>query len=153
MKHSITMHSTMRNSIMNSANRCAGAARWPGLAVLLLALHASGTAIAQPGLSAYTTPAQKYALALEAQTTGDVPAMLAWLRAAARDDHAPAQRLLGVALIGGPALYGPAMPVDLCEARQWLLRAARQDGAGQGDVAYALYGRPRNALPAHCEPS
>lgn len=134
-------------------NRGAGLARWPGLALLLLALHSSGEAIAQPGLGGYTTPAQKYALALEAQTEGDVPAMLAWLRAAARDGHAPAQRLLGMALIGGPALYGPAMPTDLCEARQWLLRAARQDGAGPGDVAYALYGRPRQAQPPHCERS
>lgn len=127
--------------------------RWPSLALLALALNTSGDAIAQPGLGAYTTPAQKYALALEAQTEGDVPAMLAWLRAAARDDHAPAQRLLGMALIGGPALYGPAMPADLCEARQWLLRAARQDGAAPNDVAYALFGRPRQAQPFQCERS
>ncbi|MGH8818163.1 MAG: sel1 repeat family protein [Achromobacter pestifer] len=134
-------------------NPCTSLARWPGVTLLLLALHTSGNAIAQPGLAAHTTPAQKYALALEAQTEGDVPAMLAWLRAAARDGHAPAQRLLGMALLGGPALYGPAMPTDLCEARQWLLRAARQDGAGPGDVAYALYGRPRQTQPQPCERS
>ncbi|MNV88005.1 hypothetical protein D3C71_1821740 [compost metagenome] len=133
--------------------RCARPLRWPAVALLALALHASGVAIAQPGLAAYTTPAQKYALALEAQTEGDVPGMMAWLRAAAREDHAPAQRLLGMALIGGPALYGPAMPADLCEARQWLLRAARQDGAPAGDVAYALFGRPRQAQPFQCERS
>ncbi|KAG1250323.1 hypothetical protein G6F65_018783 [Rhizopus arrhizus] len=63
----------------------------------------------------------------------------------------PAQRLLGVALIGGPALYGPAMPTALCEARQWLLRAARQEGPGAGDVAYALFSRPRPAQLSQCE--
>lgn len=136
---------------MTTLNRCARRARWPSVALLCLALHASGNAIAQSGLSDYTTPAQKYALALEAQTEGDVPAMLAWLRAAAHDGHAPAQRLLGLALIGGPALYGPAMPTDLCEARQWLLRAARQDGPGATDVAYALFSRPRPAQLSHCE--
>ena len=94
-------------------------------------------------------PADSYALALEAQTQGDYPAMLAWLRAAAREGHAPAQRMLGIALIGGPALYGAGQPADLCEGRQWLLRAAGQ-GAGD-DVAYALFGRPRDALTAHCE--
>ncbi|MFY0478321.1 sel1 repeat family protein [Achromobacter marplatensis] len=134
-------------------NRCGRPLRWPGVALLALALHTSGDAIAQPGLTAYTTPAQKYALALEAQTEGDVPGMMAWLRAAAREDHAPAQRLLGMALIGGPALYGTAMPVDVCEARQWLLRAARQDGAQAGDVAYALFGRPRPSQPFQCERS
>lgn len=138
---------------MMTFNRCGRRLRWPGVALLILAVHTSGTAIAQPSLTAYTTPAQKYALALEAQTEGDVPGMMAWLRAAAREDHAPAQRLLGMALIGGPALYGAALPADLCEARQWLLRAARQDGAPPGDVAYALFGRPRQAQPFQCERS
>lgn len=136
---------------MKPLNPCARRAQWPKLALLCLVLQTSGSAIAQPGLTDYTTPAQKYALALEAQTEGDVPAMLAWLRAAAHDGHAPAQRLLGVALIGGPALYGPAMPTDLCEARQWLLRAARQESPGAGDVAYALFSRPRPAQLSQCE--
>ena len=138
---------------MLKLTRYPGALRLPALALLLISLHASGEAIAHPGLTTHTTPAQKYALALEAQTAGDVPAMLTWLRAAARDGHAPAQRLLGVALIGGPALYGSAMPVDVCEARHWLLRAARADNTGPDDVVYALYGRPRNAMPTPCEGS
>ncbi|KRC78569.1 hypothetical protein ASE30_26055 [Achromobacter sp. Root83] len=129
------------------------AGRWPALALIALAVYASGTAEANAGFGGYATPAQQYALALEAQTQGDYAAMLTWLRAAAHAGHVPAQRMLGVVLIGGPALYGPAQRADLCEGRQWLLRAARQN-KGQGeDVAHALFGRPRDALTAHCEPS
>lgn len=129
------------------------AARWPGLAVIALALHASGMAEANAGFGGYATPAQQYALALEAQTQGDYDAMLAWLRAAAQAGHAPAQRMLGVALIGGPALYGPSQRADLCEGRLWLLRAARQNATQREDLAYALFGRPRDALTVHCEAS
>lgn len=131
----------------------AGAARWPGLALIALALHASGMAEANTVLGGGITPAQQYALALEAQTQGDYDAMLTWLRAAAREGHAPAQRMLGMALIGAPALYGPSRRADLCEGRLWLLRAARQDGAPRQDAAYALFGRPKDALTAHCESS
>lgn len=129
------------------------AARWPGLAVIALALHASGGAEAKASLDGPITPAQQYALALEAQTQGDHGAMLTWLRAAARADHQPAQRMLGMVLIGGPALYGPSLPADLCEGRAWLLRAARQNEGPSQDVAYALFGRPKDALTAHCEPA
>ncbi|QQB37456.1 sel1 repeat family protein [Achromobacter deleyi] len=125
------------------------AVAWPAALLIALALHSSGRAEANNGLSAYATPVQKYALALEAQTQGDYPAMLTWLRAAAREGHAPAQRMLGIALLGGPALYGTGQPADLCEGRLWLLRAASQGGAD--DVAYALFGRPRDPLTAHCE--
>ncbi|QVQ26527.1 sel1 repeat family protein [Achromobacter deleyi] len=129
------------------------AARWPGMALMALALHASGQAEAGAGFGGYASPAQQYALALEAQTRGDYAAMLTWLRAAAHDGHVPAQRMLGVALIGGPVLYGPSLRADLCEGRRWLLRAARQNEAPGEDVAYALFGRPRDALTAHCEAS
>ncbi|WGJ89630.1 sel1 repeat family protein [Achromobacter mucicolens] len=129
------------------------AARWTGAAAIALALQASGVAEANNGLGGAITPAQQYALALEAQTQGDHAAMLAWLRAAARGDHAPAQRMLGVVLIAGPALYGPSLPADLCEGRAWLLRAARQKEGPSQDVAYALFGRPKDALTAHCEPA
>lgn len=125
------------------------AVAWPAALLIALALHSSGRAEANNGLSAYASPVQKYALALEAQTQGDYPAMLTWLRAAAREGHAPAQRMLGIALLGGPALYGAGQPADLCEGRLWLLRAASQGGAD--DVAYALFGRPRDPLTAHCE--
>lgn len=125
------------------------AVAWPAAMLIALALHSSGRAEANNGLSAYASPVQKYALALEAQTQGDYPAMLTWLRAAAREGHAPAQRMLGIALLGGPALYGAGQPADLCEGRLWLLRAASQGGAD--DVAYALFGRPRDPLTAHCE--
>jgi hypothetical protein len=87
---------------MNLATLRARAARWPGLAVIALALHASGGAEANAGLGSPITPTQQYALALEAQTQGDHAAMLAWLRAAARADHEPAQRMLGMVLIGRP---------------------------------------------------
>lgn len=136
---------------MNLATLRVRAVRWPGLAVIALALHASGGAEAKAGLGGPITPAQQYALALEAQTQGDHGAMLAWLRAAARADHEPAQRMLGMVLIGGPALYGPSLPADLCEGRAWLLRAARQNEGPSQDVAYALFGRPRDAHTAHCE--
>lgn len=129
------------------------AACWPGLALVALALHASGGAEANSGLGGPITPAQQFALALEAQTQGDHGAMLTWLRAAARADHQPAQRMLGMVLIGGPALYGPSLPADLCEGRAWLLRAARQNEGPSQDVAYALFGRPKDALTAHCEPA
>ncbi len=125
------------------------AVAWPAALLIALALHSSGRAEANNGLSAYASPVQKYALALEAQTQGDYPAMLTWLRAAAREGHAPAQRMLGIALLGGPALYGAGQPADLCEGRLWLLRAASQGGTD--DVAYALFGRPRDPLTAHCE--
>ena len=138
---------------MNLAPLRTRAARWTGAAAIALALPASGVAEANNGLGGAITPAQQYALALEAQTQGDHAAMLAWLRAAARGDHAPAQRMLGVVLIAGPALYGPSLPADLCEGRAWLLRAARQQDGPSQDVAYALFGRPKDALTAHCEPA
>ncbi len=122
------------------------------LALLASALHGSGMAEAS-SLDPHSTPAQKYALALEAQTVGDYAAMAQWLRAAASDGHAAAQRMLGIALLGGPALYGESVRADLCEGRRWLLLAARQDGAATDDVAYALFGRPRTGLTAHCEPA
>lgn len=125
------------------------AGNWCAALLAALALHSSGRAEANGAPSGYATPVQEYALALEAQTQGDYPAMLTWLRAAARAGHAPAQRMLGIALLGGPTLYGAGQPADLCEGRQWLLRAAAQ-GAGD-DVAYALFGRPRDALTAQCE--
>ncbi len=137
---------------METLKTCRAAARWPGLALIAWSLHASGMAEAGSGLGPPISPAQQYALALEAQTLGDYAAMAQWLRAAAGGGHAPAQRMLGVALLGGPALYGPALPADLCEGRLWLLRAARQEPAGTADMAYALFGRPRgDALTAPCE--
>ncbi|MGY6270760.1 sel1 repeat family protein [Achromobacter denitrificans] len=131
-----------------------GVTRWASLALFALALHASGIAEAGKDLGPALAPAQQYALALEAQTLGDYAGMAQWLRAAANGGHAPAQRMLGLALIGGPALYGPAVPANLCEGRHWLLRAARQEAAGAADPAYALFGRPRgDALTAPCEAS
>ncbi len=127
-------------------------ARWPAMALMALTLHASGMAEAGNELGPPLTPAQQYALALEAQTLGDYAAMAQWLRASARGGHAPAQRMLGMALIGAPALYGSALAADLCEGRLWLLRAARQDAGGTADTAYALFGRPRgDAYTAPCE--
>jgi len=125
---------------------------WPALALLVLSLQGSGLAVAA-SLDPHTTPAQKYALALEAQTQGDYAAMTQWLRAAASDGHAPAQRMLGIALVGGPTLYGEALRAGLCQGGRWLLRAARQDGKGADDVAYALFGRPRDGLTVRCEPA
>ncbi|AMG87702.1 hypothetical protein [Bordetella bronchiseptica] len=93
------------------------------------------------------SPAQQYGLALEAQTAGDYPRMLSLLQSAAGAGHAPAQQTLGLALLGGPALYGQAIASDPCAARHWLARAAR----AQGDAPPAVFARPRAQLPA-CQP-
>jgi TPR repeat protein len=72
------------------------------------------------------TPEQRFALALEAQTGRDYDAMLRWLRASAEAGFRPAQEMLGMALLGGPALFGSAVQRQPCEALAWFIRAADQ---------------------------
>lgn len=101
--------------------------RW--LAVSLLCLLATQTARASE--HAHITPEQAYQLALEARTERDYPAMLSFLRRAADADDLAAQELLGSVLLAGPALYGPAIRADHCEAAYWIRRAT----AGGSHVA------------------
>jgi TPR repeat protein len=72
------------------------------------------------------TPEQRFALALEAQTGKDYPAMLRWLRGSAEAGFRPAQEMLGMALLGGPALFGNTVQRQPCEALDWFIRAADQ---------------------------
>lgn len=72
------------------------------------------------------TPEQRFALALEAQTEKDYRAMLRWLRTSAEAGFRPAQEMLGMALLGGPALFGNAVQRQPCEALGWFIRAADQ---------------------------
>lgn len=69
---------------------------------------------------------QRYQLALEAQTARDYRTMLDELRQAAREGSAEAQEMLGMVLLAGPTLYGPAVQADRCEARAWVMKAASQ---------------------------
>lgn len=69
---------------------------------------------------------QRFQLALEAQTARDYRTMLEQLRRAAGEGSAEAQEMLGMVLLTGPTLYGPAIQADRCEARGWMLRAASQ---------------------------
>lgn len=66
------------------------------------------------------------ALALEAQTEKDYRATLRWLRTSAEAGFRPAQEMLGMALLGGPALFGNAVQRQPCEALDWFIRAADQ---------------------------
>lgn len=72
------------------------------------------------------TPEQRFSLALEAQTARDYGAMVGWLRSAAEAGHRPAQEMLGMVLLGGPTLFGAAVPRAPCEALGWFIRAADQ---------------------------
>jgi TPR repeat protein len=76
--------------------------------------------------AALLTPEQRFALALEAQTEKDYRAMLRWLRTSAEAGFRPAQEMLGMALLGGPALFGNAVQRQPCEALDWFIRAADQ---------------------------
>ncbi|WP_297755984.1 sel1 repeat family protein [Hydrogenophaga sp.] len=69
---------------------------------------------------------QQFQLALEAQSAREYRAMLLWLRRAATAGDVQAQEMLGLALLVGPTLYGPAIKADRCEAGHWLARASAQ---------------------------
>lgn len=75
------------------------------------------------------TPEQAFSLALEAETQRDRPAVLHWLRRAARAELLPAQEMLGVVLMQGVLPAGEPRPQERCEARDWFHRAALQGSA------------------------
>ncbi len=92
----------------------------------------------------FASPAQQYQMALEAQSTGDYGRMLAMLRKAGQADYLPAQEMLGMALLAGPALYARDVPHDRCEATDWMRRAAAQ-GSTLGRAHAEFLGRLRHA--------
>jgi hypothetical protein len=100
--------------------RCAWVAATMAIALTSVRTGAGGPA-AVP-----LTPEQRFALALEAQTEKDYGAMLRWLRASAESGFRPAQEMLGMALLGGPALFGNSVQRQPCEALDWFIRAADQ---------------------------
>lgn len=87
---------------------------------------------------------QRFQLALEAQAARDYRAMLEQLRQAADEGHAEAQEMLGMVLLAGPTLYGPAVKANRCEARRWMLRAAQQ-GSDTAKVQLTFLNRLRQA--------
>lgn len=94
------------------------------------------------------TPEQLYQLALEAQSERAYPQMLELLRRSARAGHVEAQEMLGLALLVGPAVYGPAVTADRCEALHW----ARQAFAQGSPVAWqqlVFLNRTRSAPAGH----
>lgn len=107
-----------RPSALQIAWRAAWAAAMIALALGGLPGHAAEETEVPP------TPDQAYALALEAQTDKDYAGMLQWLRTSAAAGFVPAQELLGIALLGGPALFGNAVRREPCEAHAWFVRAA-----------------------------
>ncbi len=99
--------------------------------------------------AATTTPEQKFQLAMEAQTHKEYASMLRLLRQAAAAGDREAQEMLGLTLLIGPTLYGPAVKADRCEAAMWLRRAAAQGsevGKVQLDFVNRLRGEPNNRL-------
>ncbi len=87
---------------------------------------------------------QRFQLALEAQADRDYGTMLDQLRQAASEGHAEAQEMLGMVLLTGQTLYGPAVKADRCEARTWMLRAAEQ-GSETAKVQLAFLNRLRGS--------
>lgn len=88
--------------------------------------------------------AQRFQLALEAQTARDYRSMLELLRQAATQGDAEAQEMLGMVLLTGPVLYGMAVRADRCEARMWMRQAAMQ-GSDTAKVQLTFLNRLRNS--------
>lgn len=90
------------------------------------------------------TPEQNLQLGLEAQTARDYRGMLNFLRTAASQGNVEAQEMLGMALLVGPTLYGPAVKANRCEAGLWLRKAVAQ-GSYVGRVQLDFLNRLRNS--------
>ena len=110
------------------------------VALLAVLLALSNAAHAQTVTPVPGTADMHFAMALEAQTLGDVASMTASLRAAAQDKHLRAQELLGAVLLHGPAWFGSHAPHDPCEARRWFDQAAQQ-GSAVGRMYRSLLNR------------
>lgn len=101
---------------------------WLRLRLILAALCLGGAAAlaGDEGIDPATplSREQAFALALEAHTARDRPAVLHWLRIAAADELMPAQEMLGVMLLHVDRTEGALDPREACEARAWFHRAA-----------------------------
>jgi TPR repeat protein len=111
-----------------------------GLLCLVAALFAANPSDA----SAQIQAEQRFQMALEAQADRDYRGMLELLRQAAEEGNAEAQEMLGMVLLSGPTLYGPAVQADRCEAREWMHRAAVQ-GSETAKVQLAFLNRLRGS--------
>jgi hypothetical protein len=111
-----------------------------GALCLAAALAAAGPS--DRGLELHA--AQRFQLALEAQTVRDYRTMLDQLREAATQGDAEAQEMLGMVLLTGPVLYGLSVRADRCEARQWMRQAAMQ-GSETAKVQLTFLNRLRNS--------
>jgi TPR repeat protein len=128
--------------MMPSLSECAGRARHncetrrPRLRPLLRAavvlafatlpgFAAPAHAAIAPGQSAE----MQFALAAEATTLREYAEMLRLLRLSAEGGYLPAQESLAMALLNGQALFGSAVPRDVCGAFMWFGRAAVQGSA------------------------
>ena len=111
-----------------------------GVLCLTAALSAAGPS--DRGVDLYA--AQRFQLALEAQTARDYRTMLELLREAATQGDAEAQEMLGMVLLTGPVLYGPSVRADRCEARTWMRQAAMQ-GSDTAKVQLTFLNRLRNS--------
>jgi TPR repeat protein len=94
-----------------------------GVAFFCASQPALTAAVRQDRTELHPNAEMEFALALEAQSAREYDVMLSHLRRAAEANHVPAQELLGIALLGGETLYGPAVPRDYCEAIKWFRRA------------------------------
>jgi TPR repeat protein len=111
-----------------------------GALCLMAALSAAGPSDGGADLHA----AQRFQLALEAQTARDYRSMLELLRQAATQGDAEAQEMLGMVLLTGPVLYGMSVRADRCEARQWMRQAAMQ-GSETAKVQLTFLNRLRSS--------
>lgn len=105
---------------------------------------AAAPALASGSLPAVPTPEQGFQMGMEAQAARDYRAMLTLLRDAAGRGSVEAQEMLGMALLVGPTLYGPAVPANRCEAGLWLRKAVAQ-GSEVGRVQLDFLNRLRQS--------
>ncbi|MGJ7609147.1 sel1 repeat family protein [Variovorax sp. LT1R20] len=118
--------------------------RWRIFLAGVLCLAAALAAAGPPDRSLELHAAQRFQLALEAQTARDYRTMLDQLREAAMQGDAEAQEMLGMVLLTGPVLYGMSVRADRCEARQWMRQAAMQ-GSETAKVQLTFLNRLRNS--------
>ncbi len=112
----------------------------PLIVLLLLGACTGAQAAGLPTLPAYVTPGQKYQMALEARTVRAYPEMFRLLRQAAEAGDVESQELLGSLLLAGPALLGPKVKADPCEAGKWINRAWDQGSIVAGHQKVVLNG-------------
>ena len=113
------------------------------LASIAFLLSVSLSTHASPLIGNYA-PEQHLQFALEEQSHRNYRSMLHHLRIAAQAGLVEAQETLGMALIAGQSVYGPAVRTDSCEALKWFIAAARS-GSELGVQQVHFLNRARNA--------